>query len=61
MKVLLFTLLRNFEFEMFVPVESFEKRSFVVSRPYLKNDSKAGAQMPLIVVKSIWKQEEVID
>lgn len=60
MKVLLFTLLRNFEFEMFVPAESFEKRSFVVSRPYLKNVSKAGAQMPLIV-KSIWKQDEVID
>lgn len=50
--MLLFTLLRNFEFEMSVPAESFEKRAFIVARPYLKNDTKAGAQMPLIV-KSI--------
>lgn len=56
----LFTILRNFEFEMSVPAENFEKRSFIVSRLYLKNDTKAGAQMPLIVM-SIKKQEDVLD
>lgn len=59
MKVLLFTLLRNFEFEMSVPAESFEKRAFIVARPYLKNDSESGAQMPLIV-RVYKEQEEVI-
>ncbi|KAH8112415.1 cytochrome P450 [Phellopilus nigrolimitatus] len=49
MKALLFTLLRTFEFGLAVPVEEIEKRSLVVTRPYLKSNMKAGAQMPLMV------------
>jgi len=49
MKALLFTLLRAFEFEMAFPPEAFEKRSLIVTRPYLRSDPKGGAQLPLIV------------
>ncbi|THH09705.1 hypothetical protein EW145_g1826 [Phellinidium pouzarii] len=48
MKALLFTLLRTFEFELAVPVEDIERRSLVVTRPYLKGQ-KGGAQMQLKV------------
>ena len=49
MKVLLFTLIRNFEFEPAVPPEEMEKRSVIVARPFVKSDPQAGAQMPLLV------------
>jgi len=49
MKALLFTLLRSFEFDLAVPVEDIEKRSMVVTRPYLKSDKKGGAQLPMLV------------
>ncbi|KAI5118119.1 hypothetical protein M0805_008028 [Coniferiporia weirii] len=49
MKALLFTLLRTFEFELAVPAADFERRSLVVTRPYVKGQKDAGAQMPLIV------------
>ncbi|KAI5116592.1 hypothetical protein M0805_005187 [Coniferiporia weirii] len=49
MKALLFTLLRTFEFELALPVADIERRSFVVTRPYIKGQKDAGPQMPLIV------------
>ena len=49
MKALLFMLIRNFEFELALPADEIEKRSFIVTRPYLKGNEKAGAQMPLRV------------
>ena len=45
----MFTLIRNFEFELALPADEIEKRSFIVTRPYLKGNKKAGAQMPLRV------------
>ena len=49
MKALLFTIIRAFEFELAVPVDDIEKRSMVVTRPYLKSQKKLdkGAQLPL--------------
>lgn len=49
MKALIFTLVRAFEFSMAISDDKFEKRSNVVTRPYVKDDKEAGAQMPLIV------------
>ena len=49
MKVLLYILIRSFTFEMAIPAEKFEKKAFIVTRPYLKGNHEAGAQMPLIV------------
>lgn len=49
MKVLLFTLVRAFEFELAVPVSEIGKKSSVVQRPILINDPKAGSQMPLLL------------
>lgn len=49
MKALLFTLVRTFEFELAVSPEEIEKRSMVVTRPYLRGQKQAGAQMPLSV------------
>ena len=49
MKALLFTLVRAFEFSLAIPVEKIEKRSNVVTRPYVVDDKVAGSQMPLIV------------
>jgi len=49
MKALLFTLIRSFEFELGVSDADIEKRSLVVTRPYLKSDKHGKAQMPLLV------------
>lgn len=49
MKALIFTLVRAFEYNMAISDERFEKQSNVVTRPYIKDDKEAGAQMPLIV------------
>jgi len=49
MKALLFTLIRSFEFELGVPDTDIEKRSMVVTRPYLKSEKHGKAQMPLLV------------
>ena len=51
MKVLLFTLVRTFEFELGSPLEDYEPRSMVVTRIYLKSEPKAGAQLPLLMRK----------
>lgn len=58
MKALLFTLLRSFEFTMALPAESIEKRGVIVARPYVKNDTASGAQMPLVV--RIYKEREEV-
>ena len=47
--MLLYILIRSFTFEMAIPAEKFEKKAFIVTRPYLKGNNEAGAQMPLIV------------
>jgi len=49
MKVILFTLIRAFEFELAIPADEFTKRSMVVTRPYLKSEKDGRAQMPLLV------------
>lgn len=49
MKALLFTLVRAFEFELAVPAQDIIKKSFIVQRPLLKSNPKAGNQMPLRV------------
>jgi len=49
MKVILFTLIRSFEFKLALPAEEFTKRSMVVTRPYLKSEKNGRAQMPLLV------------
>ena len=49
MKALVFTLIRAFEFELSFPADQVKKRSLVVTRPYMKNNLEAGAQMPLRV------------
>ena len=49
MKALLFTLIRAFEFELAVPADEIIKKSFIVERPVVKSDPKAGNQMPLIL------------
>ena len=49
MKALLFTLVRAFEFEPAVPAGEVQKRSRIVTRPYLKSEKDGRAQMPLLV------------
>ncbi|KAF9484969.1 cytochrome P450 [Pholiota conissans] len=49
MKALLFTLVRAFEFELAVPAGDIGTKSFLVQRPFLKSNPKAGNQMPLIL------------
>jgi hypothetical protein len=49
MKVILFTLIRSFEFKPAVPVEDIEKRSSFGLKPYVKGEEDKGPQMPLIV------------
>lgn len=49
MKVLLFALLRSFEFELAVPAEVIVPQSAIVTRPYLKDNFERGSQMPLVV------------
>jgi hypothetical protein len=49
MKVLLFTLVRAFEFELAVPAEDIIKRSEIVTRPVLRTDPKASNQLPLLI------------
>ena len=49
MKVLLFTLIRAFEFELAVPSNDIIKKAAVVQRPLVKSDLQAGNQMPLIL------------
>ncbi|KAJ7183746.1 cytochrome P450 [Mycena filopes] len=50
MKALLFTLIRDLEFELAVPIEQVGKKgTAIVQRPILLTDMDAGNQMPLLV------------
>jgi hypothetical protein len=49
MKAALFTILRAFSFELAVPVEDIRSRTMIVQRPIVKNDLKAGTQLPMII------------
>ena len=49
MKALLFMLIRAFEFELALPKEAITKVPGLVDRPFLKNDMKKGAMLPLKV------------
>jgi hypothetical protein len=49
MKVLLFTLIRAFEFELAVPSEDIGKKSSIVQRPLVLSDPAGGNQMPLLL------------
>ena len=49
MKVILFTLIRSFEFKLAVSVEDIEKRSNLGLKPYVKGEYEKGPQMPLLV------------
>jgi len=49
MKVLLFTLIRAFEFELAVPSEDIGKKSAIVQRPLVLSDPAGGNQMPLLL------------
>jgi len=49
MKVLLFTLVRAFEFELAVPAQDITKKTAVVQRPVLLTDPESGNQMPLLI------------
>jgi hypothetical protein len=51
MKALLFTLVRSLEFELAIAPDNIEKRSMVVTRPYLRGEVGKGAQMPMWVRK----------
>ncbi|KAJ3566102.1 hypothetical protein NP233_g7217 [Leucocoprinus birnbaumii] len=53
MKVLLFTLIRAFEFEPAVPVHDVGTKSTVVQRPFLISEPKAGVQMPLLMKRYV--------
>jgi len=47
--VLLFTLVRAFEFELAVPVGEIGTTFFIFQKPFLINDPKAGSQLPLLL------------
>lgn len=47
MKVLLFALIRSFEFDLAVPVEDVFKSGLFVQRPKVKSDIGGGIQFPV--------------
>lgn len=49
MKVLLFTLVRAFEFELAVPVEDIKKVFIIVTRPILESEREQGNQLPMLI------------
>jgi len=49
MKVLLFTLVRAFEFELAVPAKDIIKKTGIVQRPVVVGDPEGGNKMPLLV------------
>ena len=48
MKVLLFTLVRAFEFELAVPASEVGKKTTMVTRPMLRSDPNK-PQLPLLI------------
>ncbi|EMD33454.1 hypothetical protein CERSUDRAFT_160359 [Gelatoporia subvermispora B] len=53
MKVLIFTLVRAFEFELAVPAGDVTKRPGVAQRPIVKSEIEKGNQMPLLVKRHV--------
>ena len=49
MKVLLFTLVRAFEFDLAVSAKDIGTASLAIQRPILLSDPKSSNQMPLLV------------
>ena len=49
MKALVFTLVRNFEFELAVPKEEIRPLGLFLQRPCVESERKKGAQLPLLV------------
>ncbi|KAK7051784.1 cytochrome P450 [Favolaschia claudopus] len=49
MKALLFTLVRNFEFDLALAVAEIGSRSSVVQRPYLRSEPTKENQLPLLI------------
>ncbi len=49
MKVILFTIVREFEMELAVPYEDIISKASAVQRPVLKSSPKDGSQMPIFV------------
>ena len=49
MKALVFTLVRNFEFELAVPKEEIKPLGMFLQRPCVESERKKGAQLPLLI------------
>lgn len=48
-KVIVFTLLRAFEFDLAVPSSDIIKKANIVTRPIVKSERERGNQMPMLV------------
>ena len=49
MKALLFTLIRNFEFELAVDKDEIKTLGVFIQRPCLRSEVAKGAQLPLVI------------
>ncbi|KAI0779889.1 cytochrome P450 [Fomes fomentarius] len=49
MKALVYTLVRNFEFEFAVPAEDIKASGTFIQRPALRSEPEKGAQLPLLI------------
>ncbi len=49
MKALVYTLVRNFEFEFAVPEEDIKASGTFIQRPALRSEAEKGAQLPLLI------------
>jgi len=49
MKATVYTLFRAFQFELAILPEEIQVKTTAVSRPYLKDNIQAGAQLPVWV------------
>ena len=49
MKAIVYTLIRTFKFSMVLKPSDFKLKTTAVTRPHLKDNVKAGPQMPLWV------------
>ncbi|KAJ3885722.1 hypothetical protein GG344DRAFT_58726 [Lentinula edodes] len=49
MKSMLFTLVRDFEFELAISSEDIGRRNNIVGRPYVASDPGSGSQLPMLI------------
>jgi hypothetical protein len=49
MKAMLFTLVRDFEFELAISPEDVGRRNNIVARPYIASDPESGSQLPMLI------------